>query len=86
MRVQGLGGCLISAPENIYYLTGLEYQGFFACTLLVVPPDGQPILIARAMEHTTVRDILVDIRHVVFQDGIDQRSVIFKYIYVPIFT
>ena len=40
MRAQGLDGCLISAPENIYYLTGLEYQGFFAYTLLVVPLDG----------------------------------------------
>jgi len=71
MRTQGLDGCLISAPENIYYLTGLEYQGFFAYTLLIVPLEGQPILITRAMERTTVRDMLVDIRHVVFQDGID---------------
>jgi Xaa-Pro dipeptidase len=71
MRARGLDGCLVSAPENIYYLTGLEYQGFFACTLLVVPLDGQPILITRAMERTTVRDMLADIRHVVFHDGID---------------
>lgn len=71
MRTLGLDACLISAPENIYYLTGLEYQGFFAYTLLIVPLDGQPILITRAMERTTVLDMLPDIRHVVFIDGID---------------
>ena len=71
MRAQGLDGCLISAPANIYYLTGLDYQGYFAYTLLVVPLDGKPILITRAMERATVRDMLVDVVHEVFQDGID---------------
>jgi Xaa-Pro dipeptidase len=71
MKSKGLDGCLISAPENIYYLTGLDYQGYFAFTMLVVPLDGKPTLITRAMERATVQDMLVDVTHEVFQDGID---------------
>jgi Xaa-Pro dipeptidase len=71
MKSRGVDGCLIAAPENIYYLTGLDYQGYFAYTMLVVPLTGKPTLITRAMERATVRDMLVDVDHEVFQDGID---------------
>jgi Xaa-Pro dipeptidase len=48
MAARGLDGMLISSPENICYLTGLNYLGFFAYQLLVVPRDGTPILVTRA--------------------------------------
>ena len=47
-------GIVISVPENIYYLTGLDHWGFFACHLLVVPRDGELVLTCRAMEGITV--------------------------------
>src|SRR5699024_4118703 len=47
-------GLLVTKPENICYLTGLDHQGFFAFHLLVVPVDGAPVLVARAMEQATV--------------------------------
>jgi len=68
---RGLDGCLVSAPENIYYLTGLNYQGYFAYNLLIVPLEGQHVLVTRAMERATVRDLVPDVCHVVFQDGIE---------------
>ena len=49
-----LDGIVISVPENIYYLTGLDHWGFFACHLLVVPRDGELVLTCRAMEGITV--------------------------------
>ena len=49
-----LDGILVSVPENIYYLTGLDHWGFFACHLLVVPRDGELVLTCRAMEGITV--------------------------------
>jgi len=49
-----LDGILISVPENIHYLTGLDHWGFFACHLLVVPRDGELVLTCRAMVGTTV--------------------------------
>ena len=52
----GLDGIVVSVPENIYYLTGLDHWGFFACHLLVVPRDGELILTCRAMERVTVEN------------------------------
>jgi Xaa-Pro dipeptidase len=70
MREAGLDGLLVSIPENIFYLTGLSYQGYFAYQLLVVPVDGQPALVTRAMEHAIVRDKVPDMRHFGYSDGV----------------
>jgi len=51
-----LDGIVIATPENIYYLTGLDHWGFFACHLLIVPRDGEMILTCRAMERITVEN------------------------------
>ena len=48
-----LDGIVIAIPENIYYLTELDHLGFFACHLLVVPREGEMILVCRAMEKIT---------------------------------
>ncbi len=49
-------------PENIYYLTGLDHWGFFACHMLVVPAEGEMILIARAMERITIANQVTNAR------------------------
>jgi Xaa-Pro dipeptidase len=67
---RGLDGMLISSPENIFYLTGLNYLGYFAYQILVVPLDGAPALITRAMEHATIRDKVPGVRHVKYSDGV----------------
>jgi len=56
MAAAGLDGLVLSVPENIYYLTGLDHWGYFACHLLVVPRDGEMILTCRAMEAITVEN------------------------------
>lgn len=56
LAAQELDGIIISVPENIYYLTGLDHWGFFACHLLIVPRDGEMVLICRAMERITVEN------------------------------
>lgn len=71
MVKDGLDTCLIASPENVCYLTGLDHQGYFAYQLLVVPAEGQPILITRAMERATIRDQVPDVRHVGYSDGAD---------------
>ena len=49
-----LDGCVLSVPENIYYLTGLSHWGYFACHVLIVPTHGDRlILVARAIEQVT---------------------------------
>jgi len=71
MDAEGLRGLLVAAPENVFYLTGLEHQGYFAYELLVVPLEGEPILVTRAMERATVRDQVPWVRHVGYSDGVD---------------
>lgn len=50
----GVAMLLVASPENVYYLLGLDHLGYFAFTLLILPREGQPMLVARAMERPTV--------------------------------
>ncbi len=69
MAKRGLDGMLISSPDNICYLTGLSYHGYFAYQLLVVPQSGQPCLITREMEGPTIRDEVPNVRHCPYSDS-----------------
>lgn len=63
-----LDALLVCGPENIYYLTGLQHQGYFALTLLVIPASGDPLLVTRSMERRTVADHRLDVVHLWFDD------------------
>lgn len=65
----GLAAVVLTAPENVYYLTGLDHLGYFAFTALVVPALGEPVVVTRAMERPTVRTQVPWCRHAVFADG-----------------
>ena len=56
MRERGFDGIVVTVPENIYYLTGLDHWGFFACHALLVPLEGEMGLMCRAMERITVEN------------------------------
>lgn len=60
MQVRSIDACLISQPENIYYLTGLDHFGYFAYHALIVTHTGSMALIARAMEQATMDLFLVN--------------------------
>src|SRR5919198_1181717 len=49
-----LDGAVVAAPENVFYLTGLDHWGYFAPHLMVVPVEGTPVLVTRAMERVSV--------------------------------
>lgn len=71
MAERGLDALLIASPENLYYLTGLNHQGYFAYQMLILPLEQEPILITRAMERAIVQDMVPEVKHVCFSDGID---------------
>jgi len=54
MLQRRLDAVLLSAPENIFYLTGLDHWGYFAPHMLIVPLQGEVVLVTRAMERVTV--------------------------------
>src|SRR5882724_8682501 len=51
---RGVDGAVVAAPENVFYLTGLDHWGYFAPHLLIVPLDRVPVLVTRAMERVSV--------------------------------
>jgi Xaa-Pro dipeptidase len=68
MGRRGLDALLVVGPENIYYLTGLNFQGYFSFTLLVVPLDGPLLLVAREMESATIAVQAPACTHVAYGD------------------
>jgi Xaa-Pro dipeptidase len=75
MAERDLDACLISTPENIYYLIGLSHQGFFAYHGLIVPLEGQLTLITRAMERVTIEHQVEGIRFAGHADSDDPAQV-----------
>jgi Xaa-Pro dipeptidase len=75
MGVAALDGLVVSTPENIFYLTGLDHQGFFALHLLIVTAAGEMTLIARAMERVTVEDQVTGARFVGYADNEDPARI-----------
>jgi Xaa-Pro dipeptidase len=71
MERRGVTALLLASPEDVYYLTGLNHLGYFAVTLLVLPIDGSPLLVARAMEHPTVQVQAPQCVYVPYEDGAD---------------
>lgn len=54
MAARELDSVLVSTPENIFYLTGLDHWGYFATHVLIVPAEGQMTLVTRAMERVSI--------------------------------
>jgi len=55
MEQRGLDAMVVTTPENICYLTGFESQGHFAFQALVVPIEGEPIMVPRRLEDSGVQ-------------------------------
>ena len=72
MARQDLSACLVSTPENIFYLTGLDHWGYFAPHLLIVPAASQLVLVTRAMERVTMEDA---VRNARFEGHSDSETV-----------
>ncbi len=68
----------LTGPEDVYYLSGLSHQGYFAFTMLLVPRRGQPVIVARAMEATTMRVQIPWVRHEPFSDGEDPADAVVR--------
>lgn len=66
-----LDALIVTSPENIYYLIGLNHQGYFAFTMLVLPREGDPSLLTRRMEAYTISQQAPDIHHIGYGDDDD---------------
>jgi len=75
MQAENLDGCLITVPESIYYLTGINHWGYFATHILIVTPANEMILVARAMEQVTMDLQLTNARFAGYGDLEDPAAV-----------
>jgi Xaa-Pro dipeptidase len=71
MDERDLDMALLSTPENIFYLTGLDHWGYFAPHLLVVPAEGEMVLVTRAMERVSVER---QVRNALFEGHSDSET------------
>lgn len=70
-------GCdmfVLATPENIHYLTGLDNQGHFAFTALVLTQTADPVLVAREMERLTAEDQTTGCLFHGYPDGSDPAT------------
>jgi Xaa-Pro dipeptidase len=72
MAGQDVDLLLVSTPENICYLTGLHDWGFFAPVMLVVPAEGEPVVVTRANKKSTVAHQVANAR---FEGHADSETV-----------
>lgn len=54
MATRQLDAVVITDPENLMYLTDFQTTGYSFFQALVVPLDGEPVMITRAMEESNV--------------------------------
>jgi Xaa-Pro dipeptidase len=71
LAARNLDGAVIAAPENVFYLTGLDHWGYFAPHLLLLPLEGEPVLVTRAMERVTIEH---QVRSAAFRGHSDSES------------
>jgi Xaa-Pro dipeptidase len=71
MRNRGVDVCVISTPENIFYLIGLDHWGYFAPHLLIVPAKGEMTLVTRAIERVTIAN---QVRNALFEGHTDSET------------
>lgn len=74
MAGRGLAALVVASPQNIYYLSGLNFLGYFSWPLLIVFADNPPVLVTRAMECPVVAAQVPHCEHVGYDDGADPAA------------
>ena len=80
MESNNLDLIILSAPENIFYLTGLDHWGYFAPTVLIVSLKDSPVLITREMERVVIRNQVRNANFMGHSDTETAADVVAKYL------
>jgi Xaa-Pro dipeptidase len=54
MAVRGIDVLVVSTPENMYYLSGFNTPGYYMNQCLMLPLNGEPIIVCRGTEEMNV--------------------------------
>ena len=80
MAARGLDLILLSAPEHVFYLTGLDHWGYFAPHVLIVASEGELVLVTRAMEHVAIRNQVRNATFIGHSDSESAADVVVKHL------
>tara|TARA_B100002052_G_C15818735_1_gene569496 strand:- start:177 stop:1322 length:1146 start_codon:yes stop_codon:yes gene_type:complete len=80
MAARGLDLVLLSAPEHVFYLTGLDHWGYFAPHVLIVAAEGELVLVTRAMEHVAIRNQVRNATFIGHSDSESAADVVVKHL------
>jgi Xaa-Pro dipeptidase len=71
MASRALDVLLVHTPENIYYLSGYQTPGYYWYMALVVPLEGDPVLVCPPHEESLVPAYSIFERHTTYRDNTD---------------
>lgn len=74
IAVRDLDLAVFSAPESVFYLTGLDHWGYFAPHHLIVRPEGEMVLVTRQMERVTIENQVRNARFSGHSDSVTAAS------------
>ena len=74
MAAREIDVAVFSAPESVFYLTGLDHWGYFAPHHLIVPGHGEMVLVTRAMERVTIENQVRNARFSGHSDSVTPAS------------
>ena len=80
MAARGLDLVLLSAPEHVFYLTGLDHWGYFAPHVLIVAAEGELVLVTRAMDHVAIRNQVRNATFIGHSDSESAADVVVKHL------
>ena len=55
IRREGADALLLTGPENVFWTAGRQTAGYFAFQALLMPAEGEPVLLVRQLEETGAR-------------------------------
>ncbi|MBF2760537.1 MAG: aminopeptidase P family protein [Ectothiorhodospiraceae bacterium AqS1] len=71
LQSRELDAAILSTPENVFYFTGLDHWGYFAPHLLIIPVEGEAVLVTRQMERVAIGNM---VRSAEFRGHLDSES------------
>lgn len=80
MQARGVDLAILSSPENIFYLIGLDHWGYFAPHLLIVPAQGGLVLITRQMERVSIGNMVRNAEFVGHSDSETAADVLVRHL------
>lgn len=74
MAARDIDIAVLSQPESVFYLIGLDHWGYFAPHHLIVPADGEIVLVTRQMERVTIENQVRNARFSGHSDSVTASS------------